>query len=177
MKYRKSNMHPQDILILLKIVALGDREWFHHTLASDIGLSQSEVSQSLNRSLFAGLIDTKRKKVMRLALYEFIAYGIRYVFPEQPGAMVRGIPTSHSALPLKNHFSDVEVYVWPSANGKVRGQAITPLYPSALFAAEKDEKLYELLALVDAMRVGRAREKELAVKALEKVLLNDTIKN
>jgi len=177
MKYRKSNMHPQDILILLKIIALEGREWFHHTLATDIGLSQSEVSQSLNRSLFAGLIDAKRKKVMRMALYEFIVYGIRYVFPEQPGAVVRGMPTSHSASPLKKHFLDVEAYVWPSAKGTVRGQAITPLYPSVLLAAEKDEKLYELLTLVDAIRVGRAREKELAVKELEKILLNNVSKN
>jgi hypothetical protein len=34
----------------------------------------------------------------------------------------------------------------------------------------KDEKLHELLALADALRVGRAREKELAVKELKKRL-------
>lgn len=172
MKNFKSNMHPQDILILLKIISLGKREWFHHTLAEDVGISQSEVSQSLNRSRTAGLIDASRKKVMKMGLLEFLLHGIRYVFPQQAGAIVRGFPTSHSAPPLNKFFSDSEAYVWPSAKGKVRGQAITPLYPSVLEAVQKDEKLYELLALVDAMRVGKAREKELAAKELEKIILN-----
>jgi len=173
MKYRKYSMHSQDILILLKIIAIGDKEWYHHTLADEIGLSQSEVSQSLNRSLFAGLIDAKRKNVMKLALCEFLKHGIKYVFPEQPGAIVRGMPTSHSASPLNKHFTDSEAYVWPTANGKIRGQAITPLYPSAVFAAEKDQKLYELLTLVDALRVGKAREKEMASNEIEKIMLGE----
>jgi len=45
-----------------------------------------------------------------------------------------------------------------------------PLYPSVPEAANKDEKLYELLALADALRVGRAREKELAIVELKKRL-------
>lgn len=110
---------------------------------------------------------------MKLSLFEFIVYGIRYVFPEHPGAMVRGIPTSHSAPPLNKLFSENDAYVWPSAKGTVRGQAINPLYPSVLIATEKDEKLYELLTLIDAVRVGKAREKELATKELEKRILNN----
>ena len=35
-------------------------------------------------------------------------------------------------------------------------------------AALKDKKLHELLALVDALRVGRARERELAIIELKK---------
>jgi hypothetical protein len=172
MKQIQLNMRPQDVVILLKIVAMGDEEWFHHTLAKDIGISQSEVSQSLNRSRYAGLIDDSRKKVMRAALLEFLQYGIRYVFPQQPGAIVRGVPTAHSAPPLNAIIQSSENYVWPSGTGQLRGQAISPLYPSVLAAIKNDKKLYELLALVDAMRVGRAREKELAKKELEKRLLN-----
>ncbi len=172
MNNHKSNMHPQDILILLKMISLGNHEWYHHTLAKEIGISQSEVSHSLTRSQIAGLVDSSRKKVRRLALLEFLLHGIRYVFPQQPGPIVRGIPTSHSAPPLQKYFGDSEAYVWPSTHGKVRGQAITPLYPSVIGAIEKDEKLYQLLALVDAMRVGKSREKELAKTALEAVLLN-----
>ena len=165
-------MRPQDILILLKIVSLGEKEWHHHTLAADIGISQSEVTQSLNRSLYAGLIDASRKKVMRMALLEFLQCGIAYVFPQQPGAIVRGIATAHSAPPLNKIIQSSEAYVWPSAKGKERGQAIAPLYPSVIEATQRDHKFYELLALVDALRVGKAREKELAKKELEKRLLN-----
>ncbi len=164
----QENIRPQDVVILLKIIALGEQEWFHHTLAHDIGISQSEVSQK--RSRYAGLIDESRKKVMKMALLELLEHGIRYVFPQRPGALVRGIPTAHSASPLNKVIQSDENYVWPSAKGQVRGQAVIPLYPSVLEAIEKDSQLYELLALVDAIRVGRAREVQLAKKELEKRL-------
>jgi hypothetical protein len=39
-------------------------------------------------------------------------------------------------------------------------------------AVKIDSKLHELLALVDALRVGKAREKELAIVELKKRILN-----
>jgi hypothetical protein len=80
---------------------------------------------------------------------------------------VRGIPTAHSANILKGYFvSDIH-YVWPSAEGTVKGQAITPLYPNQVKAALYDEKLYDKLALVDAVRVGRVREQKKALELLK----------
>ncbi|MCG1035511.1 hypothetical protein [Polaribacter sargassicola] len=163
MKSKQQIMSPHDIVILLKIAIYGGEQWFQKPLAEDLGISQSEISKSLNRSKYAGLIDSKGKKVMKLALLEFLQFGLRYIFPQKPGAVVRGIPTSHSAAPLKDKIESTEHYVWPYAKGIVRGQSIIPLYPSVPEAALKDDKLYELLALVDALRVGRAREKELAI--------------
>jgi len=101
---------------------------------------------------------------------EFLLYGIKYVFPQKPGPVVRGIPTSHSASPLKEKIQSSEDYVWPYAQGNIRGHSIIPLFVSAPGAALKDSDLHELLALVDALRVGRAREKEMAVTELKKRL-------
>ena len=105
---------------------------------------------------------------MKSALMEFIQYGLRYVFPQQPGAVVRGVPTAHSAPPLMDLIQSQEAYVWPYSKGEVRGHSIAPLYSSTPEAALKDEKLYELLALVDAVRMGRSRERELALIELKK---------
>ena len=135
-------------------------------------MSQSEISHSLVRSKFAGLLDDSGKKVMRLALMDFLQYALALVFPQKPGAVVRGIPTAHSAPPLNKEIDSEELYVWPSASGKVRGHGIAPLYPSVADAAMKDEKLYQLLALADALRVGRARERNLAVKELKERILH-----
>lgn len=79
------------------------------------------------------------------------------------------MPTAHSAAPLAKRIvsSDADMYVWPSDKGRARGQTIEPLYLKAPLAAEKDTELYELLALVDAVRAGRAREQALAVRELE----------
>ena len=168
----KNSLKPQDIVILLKVIALGEKPWFHHTIAKDLGMSQSEVSQSLNRSKYAGLIDNARKKVNKIAFNEFLLHGVAYAFPQQPGALVRGMLTAHSAEPLNKIIQATDKYVWPNAKGLDRGQAIEPLYPTAVDASLKDNDLYELLTLVDAIRVGRVREKEIAKRELEKRILN-----
>lgn len=159
---------PQDIVILLKLALLGDKPWRHVDLAEALGLSQPEISFALDRCKTAGFIDSSKKTVMRAALLEFISHGIRYVFPARPGPLARGIPTAHSAPPLYKSIvaADDDIYVWPWDDGKVRGQAIEPLYPNIPWVAENDLELYELLALVDAIRVGRAREKVIATQEL-----------
>lgn len=172
MKAQQQVMKPQDILLLLKISSLDNKPWRQKAIAEELFMSQSEISESVNRSKYAGLLDPKGKKVMKLALMEFIQYGLRYVFPQKPGPVVRGIITAHSASPLKEHIQSSEDYVWPYGKGTVRGHSIIPLYPSVPEAALKDEKLYELLVLVDALRVGRAREKEIAIEELKLRLLS-----
>lgn len=161
-------MKPQDVVILLKIIALNNDSWQQLPLAYSLKMSQSEVSQSVARSKFAGLLDDTGKRVMRQALNDFLHYGLAVVFPAKPGAIVRGIPTAHSAPPLNREISNGDKYVWPFAMGKVRGHGITPLYSSVPQAALEDERLYELLSLVDALRVGKAREKNLAVQELNR---------
>lgn len=159
----------QDIAVLLKLVALGEKKWRHVDLVAALGLSQTEISFSLNRCRTVGFLDSAKKKVMNAALLEFLVHGLKYVFPARPGPVSRGLPTAHSAAPLSKHIvaSDEDMYVWPYEHGRARGQSIKPLYEKAPLAAEKDKELYELLALVDAIRAGRAREQALAVRELE----------
>jgi len=171
MKLQQQIMSPQDIVILLKIILYEKKPWHQVPLAKELFISQSEVSKSLARSKYAGLLDNEGKQVFRLALMDFLQYGIRYVFPQQPGALVRGIPTAHSAKPLYEIIQSDEKYVWPSGQGTMRGHSIVPLYKSVVNAVQADPKLHELLALVDAIRVGRAREKEIAIKELKKRIL------
>lgn len=170
---KHSGMRPHDIVVLLKIVAKGNQKWFMKDLSYELNISASEISESINRSKIAGLIAPDKKSIMRLALIDFLVHGIRYVYPQQPGAIVRGLPTAHSASPLNKTIVSKEHYVWPYAKGKIRGQSVEPLYISVVEACLQDEKLYELLALVDAIRVGRAREKEIAIKELKNSILDN----
>ena len=83
------------------------------------------------------------------------------------------MPTAISAPPLAEKFlvGEDDRMVWPSSRpGAVRGRRVEPLYRSAPEAAAKDPVLYELLALVDAIRVGRARERAIAGQELERRL-------
>ena len=166
----QQGIKPQDILVLLKLVVSEDRQWRLVDLAQELGLSQSEVSMALERAKHSRFLDDSKRKILKSALGEFLIHGLKYVYPASPGPICRGIPTSHSAAPLAGKIvsSEHDQYVWPHDEGTVRGQAIAPLYESAPEAARKDPQLHELLALIDAIRVGRARERALAIEEIKK---------
>lgn len=164
-------MKPQDVVVLLKLIIEDNKPWTQLSIAKALMMSQSEVSESLGRSAYARLLFDNGRKVARQPLMDLLQYGIAVIFPLQPGNAVRGIPTAHSAAPLKDLIQSDEQYVWPYAKGSVRGHAIQPLYSSVLPLIEQDHELYELLALTDALRVGKARERNLAVDLLKKKIL------
>jgi hypothetical protein len=163
-------MRPQDIIILLKIIAKGTEPWFNKHLAAELHMSASEVTESLNRSQQVGLLSPSKNIVMVAALLDFLMFGLRYVYPTQPGALVKGMPTSHSAPVLAKYFPANEKFVWPDADGTERGQAIEPLYPTVPQAAREDRLLYDLLALTDVFRVGKTREIKMAKDLLDKII-------
>ncbi len=161
-------MRPHDIVVLLKIISL-DKNWLNKDLASSLFISNSEISESLNRSMIARLISPDKKKVFKKALLGFIANGLGYVFPAEPGLITRGVPTAHSAPILKDLFSSNEVYVWSSPDGNAKGQMIAPLYPNQVKAIQQDQNLYDMLALIDAIRIGRPREHAKAIELLTQI--------
>jgi DNA-binding Lrp family transcriptional regulator len=164
-------LKPQDLVVLLKVHNL-KTQWTYSQLAQSLGMSSSEVHAALKRCETSGLYQGESRKVLKQALGEFLVHGLKYVFPGQPGAIVRGLPTAHSAEPLKSLLmvNADDVYVWAFPHGEVRGQAIQPLYPCVPQAAINDSQLYELLCLIDALRVGRIREQKLAASELLKRL-------
>jgi hypothetical protein len=168
-----SIMKGQDVLVLLKFVAIGGREFQVHPLAKELGISPSELSLSIRRSILAGLIDPVDKGCIRPALLEFMLHGFRYVFPVKPGSLTRGMPTAHSAPPLKGKIISKVDFVWPLPKGPNRGQAIKPIYKSAPLAAQNDPILYKLLALADALRVGSTRERNIASEVLEEMVMRE----
>ena len=131
MKRNQNSMKPQDVVVLLKIIALNNDNWQQIPLAYSLKMSQSEVSQSVARSKFAGLLDDSGKRVMRQAFNDFLQYGLAVVFPVKPGAVTRGIPTAHSAAPLNLEISSGENYVWPFAMGSARATSTVSSRPSS----------------------------------------------
>src|SRR5450755_805243 len=129
-----NGMRPQDVVILLKIIAMENHPWQNKDLAWHLNISASEISESLNRSQTARLIDDQKKKVFRQSLMEFLQFGLPYIFPVIPGPITVGIPTAHSHPFMKSHFSSEELFVWPNFEGEFRGQSITPLYKEAIIS-------------------------------------------
>ena len=163
-------MRPQDIVILLKILCYRSNKWYSKDLARDLFLSPSEISSSLERTAMSGLIDVEKKKVRGQALLDFLISGIQYVFPQRPGNIARGIPTAHSHPFMQKQFISDQQYVWPDAESDQKGLSVQPLYPGIVNAVKKDEQLYLMLALVDVLRLGKAREKKVAIAELKQLI-------
>ena len=166
------SLKSQDVVVLLKLVSWADATWSYPKLAVELGMSPSEVHASVRRASQSGLLQQATRSVNPSALLEFLVHAVKYVFPPKRGGVTRGLPTAHSAPPLRKHFraSSEMPLVWADPEGTVRGEALEPLYRSVPQAARADAQLYEWLALVDAVRAGRARERELAVAELQRRL-------
>ena len=184
-------MKSQDVVVLLKLVSLeltehernGEGSSSHeHSysvrgLEAVLGISKTEVNASIKRSISSGLAikepRSERPVPNRRNLCNFIIHGLKFVYPAKPGAMTRGLPTAFAAPPLKNLLisGGNYIYVWPYASSKIMGQSVDPLFKSVPKAVEKDARLYEYLALVDAIRLGNQRETGLATERLSERLL------
>lgn len=185
----------QDIVILLKLACLQDADrgegldhrerYGHHgdpysvrNLEMQLGISKSEVNASIQRSLSSGLALRSRvsghPQPNRRNLHGFILHGLKFVFPAKPGGMTRGVPTAFDAPMLQDRLGrgGDHIHVWPFAEGYAMGQAVPPLFKSVPEAVRSDERLYEYLALVDAIRLGGQREWGVAADLLSERLLS-----
>ena len=161
---RQTGMRPQDVAVLLDLTTRDHQPWQQRTVAAAVHLSPSEVGAALARSVLASLYEPATRTVNRHALVELLTHGLRYVFPATLGPVVRGVTTAFSAPVLAAHIQSREALVWPYPHGTVRGAGAAVCRgrrgrfgpPSPLRS----------LALTDALRLGRVRERELAPREL-----------
>jgi hypothetical protein len=169
-------LQPQDVVVLLKLAKSRSSRPTYAQMAHELSLSASQVHASVKRAQAVRLVHGRElgERVNIAALEEFLVHGLKYVFPAEKGGMERGMSTGYAAAPLSNFIasSDDPIPVWPCADGADRGYAFMPLHKNVPKAAQKDPQLRELLALVDALRDGRARERGLAERELAKRLRN-----
>lgn len=167
---------PQDIVVALKLT-LGSGLCGYAELGQSLGMSASEVHAAVRRLIEARLVDPETKRVRRDALHKFLVHGVPYAFPANPKEVTRGMPTAWAAPAMSGKISSSDQIppVWPDPEGRVQGASVQPLYPSVPGAARRDPELYALLALVDALRIGRARERVFAEKEISRRLKNHAV--
>jgi hypothetical protein len=165
------SVKPQDIVVLIKLLEYGANRPPLAKIAKDLFLSGSEVHASIQRAKKARLLSgpDRHEAPNMPAMEEFLIHGLKYAFPPQRGELTRGVPTGHAAEPLKSLIQSGSEAppVWPFPEGKARGYSFTPLYKTVPQAALRDPFLYEMLALLDAIRDGRSRDRHLAEKELK----------
>jgi len=140
------------------------------TLAGDLGISVSTAHQAVERLTFAALLSPKSGGLRAVSvpeLEEFLLHGVRYAFPVQRLRQKRGVPTAHSAPVLARELDgQLDPVVWASPNGSIVGAEVKPLLPSAPELVERCPPVYEWLALIDAIRIGTARDRGAAGRLL-----------
>ena len=155
----------------IRLAMLGGTSWTYPELASALQMSASEAHAAVKRAVRSGLVDDVSRTARKSALLEFLLHGVRYLIPPVWSGVTRGVPTSYAAPPLNaSIIVDDLPPVWPHPEGTTRGQGLVPVYRSVPNAALKDPALHEWLALVDAIRSGRARERELAARIIRERL-------
>jgi hypothetical protein len=164
-------LKPQDVVVLIKLLGYGPKRPPYAQIAKELFISASEVHASVQRSKRAHLLGgpERRETPNVSALEEFLIHGLKYAFPPQRGELTRGVPTGFAAEPLKSRISagNDSPPVWPFPEGMTRGYSFAPLYKTVPQAALCDSFLYEMLALIDAIRDGRTRERHIAEEELK----------
>ena len=161
-----SQTRPFDIVVALRLIrpagtlaAIGD----------ELAASPSQVHAALRRLTDAGLLKPESRATNPRALLDFLLGGVRYAFPAHRGPLRDGVPTAYSAPPLNASVDAIDVVVWPAASqgDVVRGFSVTPLYRRAPLLRERSPETYQLLTVVDALRLGDPRLRPHARTALD----------
>lgn len=178
-------MKPQDIVVLAKLLSYKKKKknWTQAILAEELCLSPSQVNYAIKRLLNSRLLvsvligDNSERKIMPViqSCEEFLIHGLKFVFPPEFGSQAGGLPTAYAAPPLNEIIvsgNDLPP-VWPAiGEGSIRGIELKPLYhcvPKSIIRFP-DQYFYELLALLDALRSGRARERNIGAEKILKML-------
>jgi hypothetical protein len=164
----------QDVVVGLKISLSGPKETYA-SLAAGLGMSASEVHAAIRRLQLARLVDQDSKKIRLQAFRSFLLFGVPFAFPAHLGEPCRGMATAWAAPVLQAGGLEVGPTasmppVWALPKGLLVGLTVPPLFPSVPHAATADPRLYEWLALVDALRLGVAGPRALAQAEIERRL-------
>lgn len=165
----------QDTLLALKYWSLrqGGQQSGVRAIADAIGISAGEVSKGTKRLIASRLVVERDKNLFAEAgaLLEWLCYGVRYAYPQEPAGYGRGMATSWNCPLLESEMvPPVPPLVWLTPGGEVEGALIKPIHESVPFAASHDARLYQALSMLEAIRVGKPRELAIARDLLTRLV-------
>ena len=169
-----------DIVVLIRLYSLGlrncesshgkdrrnNRLWTYQSLSDELSLSKSTLHRSIGNLRASKLV--LNRQVYAPKFLNFLIHGVPILFPAVTGPSVIGTPTTLTARffpPEYRLLANVQ-HVWPNPYGQSSGLSISPLHPSAIRLTEFDLHAHRVLAAVDSLRVGGAREQEAATRYL-----------
>ena len=168
-------LKPQDPLLLVKYWALkkAAQDSSVRCISELIGISASEVSKGTKRLMTSRLVVERSGSIFAEsnALLEWLCYGVRYAYPLQSVGYGRGMVTSWNCPLLGSEMTPtIPPIVWPVSGGDTEGALIKPIHDSVPAASRRDENLYCVMSLLEAIRGGKPRELSIARDLLAKLI-------
>ncbi len=149
-----------------------DSSWTVRSLAGELHLPPAAVQRSLARLGETPVYDAACRRVDRSAALELLEHALPFVAPARLGGPTRGVRTAWGAPVLAGRLAptDEPPPVWPAPEGDARGLTVEPLHPAVVALAASDPWMYEMLALIDGIRLGDARVRSVARELLRERL-------
>jgi hypothetical protein len=172
-RYNGLVLSPTDIYVLTGVISSEQESWTLRGLAATLHVDHTLVHRALKRAENAGLYRASTKQVNLASFEELTIHAARFIAPARLGELTRGVPAAWAAQPVSAaiHQADSEPPpVWPDALGTVRGQALEPLHPAAIQASQDVPELARLMSIIDSLRAGDARVREVAATILRDTL-------
>lgn len=164
MTAKQITLRPGDIVVALQLALMPAAQF--KQIAESTAISAGECHNAVRRLRLSSLILADERRPLRDSLHDFLVHGAPYAFPPVSGPAVLGVPTAHTSPAFNGIIESPDGYVWPHADGTVRGDSLVPLYAGAPSLPRRNRELYELLAIVDALRVGTTRVRKVAAELL-----------
>ena len=139
---RQLALRPADVAVALELALRPGQGLV--PLATAVGISLGEAHNAVSRLRRARLLRPDERRVVASALADFLVHGVPYAFPGELGAESRGVPTAHAGPSLARELKGDPI-VWPSVDGRLRGQSLVPLYPAADWA---EREIFDMFGIV-----------------------------
>ena len=162
--FKQPTLRPGDLVVACQLTITPAAQFI--ALAEATGISAGECHNAVRRLRLARLLLADERRASTEILQQFLVQGAPFAFPPVLGATTVGIATAHSSPAFRAIVESADAFVWPHANGSARGQSLVPLFPGAPSLVGPNRPLYDLLTIVDALRVGTTRLRKVAAELL-----------
>jgi hypothetical protein len=161
---KQPTLRPGDLVVACQLAITPEEKFIN--IANYTGISAGECHNAVRRLRLARILLSSERRPATDILHNFLVHGAPFAFPAVLGSSTIGVLTAHSAPTFHPSVETAERIVWPYADGKVRGQSLIPLFPAAPALATTNPPLYDVLTIIDALRVGTTRVRKVAAELL-----------
>ena len=161
---KQPTLRPSDVVVACQLTLSPGASF--ENLSKSTGISAGECHNAVRRLRLSRLLLSDERRPSNELLLQFLVHGVPFAFPPVLGVEIVGVPTGHSSPIFRGIVDSPDVFVWPDADGSARGRSLIPLFPGAAALPGLNPPLYDMLSLIDALRTGTTRVRNVSIRLL-----------